>query len=69
MGKDNTISEEDFVKFKKIFANLPEKIRSEDIILVLDKKPYTWNSVFFEVNNKTSLGIKMLKKLKEIGII
>lgn len=57
------------VKFKKIFANLPEKVRNEDIILVINKEPYTWNSVFLEVNNGTSLGIEMLKKLKELGII
>ena len=57
------------VKFKKIFANLPEKIRAEDIILVLDKKPYTWNAVFFEVSNKTEIFKEMLKKLKELKIL
>ena len=57
------------INFTKIFQNLPDKIRNEDIILVLDKKPYTWNAVFFEVNNSTALGIKMLKKLNELGII
>lgn len=67
--EDFSITEEDVVKFKKIFANLPEKIKSEDIILVLDKKPYTWNAVFFEISNKTSLGKQMLKKLKELEII
>lgn len=69
MEKKGTISEDDKSIFKKIFANLPEKIRNEDIILVIDKKPYTWNAVFFEVNNSTGLGIKMLKKLKEMKII
>ena len=56
-------------KFKKIFANLPDKIRNEDIILVIDKKPHTWNSVYLEINNKTALGDKMFKKLKEMKII
>jgi len=69
MEKKGSISEDEIAVFKKIFANLPEKIRNEDIILVVDKKPYTWNAVFLEVNNSTSLGIRMLKKLKELKII
>ncbi len=67
--KEDSISEDDVSFFKKIFANLPEKIRNEDIILVINKKPYTWNAVFLEINNSTSLGIRMLKKLKELGIL
>lgn len=69
MEKNEPVSEEDISAFKKIFANLPEKIRNEDVIFVLDKKPYTWNAVFLEVNQGTSLGIKMLKKLKKLKII
>jgi len=69
MEKKVTISKDDISTFKKIFANLPEKIRNEDIIFVLDKKPYTWNAVFLEVNELTPLGIKMLKKLKKLEII
>ena len=57
------------VKFEIIFANLPERVRDEDIIVVLDKKPYTWNSVFFEIKNDTLLGKKMLKKLGELKLI
>ena len=64
-----SVSEDDKSIFKKIFANLPEKIRNEDIILVINKKPYTWNAVFLEVNSSTDLGMKMLKKLKEMKII
>lgn len=69
MEKKEFISDENISTFKKIFANLPEKIRNEDIILVLNKKPYTWNAVFLEVNKMTSLGMIMLKKLKELKII
>ena len=69
MEKKETISEDGVSNFKKIFANLPEKIRNEDIILVVERKPYTWNAVFLEVSNSTALGIKMLKKLKELKII
>jgi len=63
------VMDEERVKFKKIFANLPEKIRQEDIIAVIDKKPYTWNAAYFEVNNNTILGDKILKKLKELNIL
>lgn len=66
--KNEDLSEEE-VKFKKVFANLPEKIRNEDIIVVIDKKPYTWNAVFLEVNNRTNLGKDMLKRLRAIKII
>jgi len=69
MKENVTVSEKDTYNFKKIFANLPEKIRKEDVIFVLDKKPYTWNVVFLEISKSTSLGIKMLKKLKELEII
>ena len=69
MEKNEYVSDDDISTFKKIFANLPEKIRNEDIIFVMDKKPYTWNAVFLEVNNSTNLGIKMLKKLRELEII
>ncbi len=61
--------EEERIKFKRVFANLPEKIRAEDIILVIDAKPYTWNAVFFEIENNTSLGKEMLKKLIELKIL
>lgn len=69
MDEMDKISNDDIINFKKIFSNLPDKVRNEDIILVIDKKTYTWNAVFFEVNNSTELGKKMLKKLKELRII
>ncbi len=69
MEKKISISDEDISRFKKIFANLPEKIRNEDIIFVLNKKPYTWNAVFLEVDQDTNLGRIMLKKLKDLKII
>ena len=61
--------EKERIKFMKIFANLPEKVRREDIIVVIDKKPYTWNAAFLEVQIKTELGKKILRKLEELKII
>ncbi len=61
--------EEERVKLEKIFSNLPEKVRKEDIIVVIDDKPYTWNVAYLEVKNKSELGEKILKKLKDMEII
>jgi hypothetical protein len=61
--------EKERIKFMKIFNNLPDKIRSEDIIVVIEGKPYTWNAAYFEVKNDTSLGKKILNKLKDLSII
>lgn len=61
--------EEERAKFMRIFADLPEKIRKEDIIISIDNKPYTWNAAYFEIKNKSELGQKILKALKTLGIL
>jgi len=61
--------EEVRIKFMKIFNNLPEKVRMEDIIVVIDEKPYTWNSAFIEVKNETELGQRILKRLVSLEIL
>ena len=61
--------EETKVRFVKVFSNLPDKVREEDIIVVIDEKPYTWNAAYLEVKNDTNLGEKILNKLKELEII
>ncbi len=57
------------MRFMKIFANLPEKIREEDIIIVIDEKPYTWNAAYLEIKNKSELGQEILKRLKSLKIL
>lgn len=57
------------IKFVKIFSNLPDKVRKEDIIVVIDEKPYTWNAAYLEVKNDTKLGKEILNKLNKLGII
>ena len=52
-------------KFLKVYNNLPLGIR-EEVIYVLDEKPMTWNAVFIEINAKTEIGDKILKKLSEL---
>lgn len=56
-------------KFMRIFANVPEKIRGEDVIAVVDDKPFTWNTAMIEVKNDSKLGRKMLKMLEKMGIV
>jgi len=56
-------------KFMRIFANIPEKIRAEEIIAVINDKPFTWNNAIIEVKNDTELGKKILKFLEKVGII
>jgi hypothetical protein len=62
------MTEEKREKFLKIYANIPDSLR-EDIIVVIDEKTYTWNTAYFEIKNKTELGEKVLKELEIIGII
>ncbi|MBR9683190.1 hypothetical protein GOV03_01500 [Candidatus Woesearchaeota archaeon] len=49
-------------KFLKVYANVPDSLR-EDIIVVVDDKTYTWNAVYFEIKNNTTLSRKILKVL------
>jgi len=60
--------EEEKAQFLKNFANIPENLR-EDIIILIEEKPYTWNSAFIEIKNDTVLGEKILKTLKDLEII
>ncbi len=55
-------------KFIRVYANIPDSLRA-DIIVVVDKQPYTWETAYFEVKESTKLSEKILKTLKEIGII
>ena len=55
-------------RFLKIYADLPLAFRNE-IIVVADKEPFTWNAVYVEVYNSTDKSIVLLKKLEEMKII
>jgi len=56
-------------KFMKIFANIPDKIRGEDIIVVIEDKPFTWNTAMIEIKNNTEIGKQIIKNLQIIGIL
>jgi len=55
-------------RFLKIYSNLPLGVRQE-IILVLDKQPLTWNVAFIEIKSNTKLSNIILKKLEKLKII
>jgi len=55
-------------KFLKIYANIPDNLR-EEIAVVVDDKPYTWNVAFIEIKNNSETGRKILKILEELELI
>ena len=57
-----------YAVFVKTFASVPRPLRDE-IIVVVDGNPYTWESVFVEVKAKTKESKKILKELKKLKII
>ena len=56
-------------RFMKAFANLPEKVKSEEVIAVIDDQPYTWLASVIEIKNDSITGKKILKILKELGVL
>ncbi len=66
MAGDNSILKP---KFLKAFANLPEKVKSEEVIAVVDDKPYTWLAAAVEIKSESETGRKILKVLKELGVL
>jgi len=54
--------------FNKIYANLPMSIR-EEVIVVVNGEPMTWNAVWLEVRNNTEIGLESLQKLYNLGIL
>ena len=67
-NKEIMVEEEKRAKFLKIYANVPDGLR-EDILVVVDNKTYTWNTSYIEIRNNTELGKKILKTLENIGVI
>lgn len=55
-------------RFLKAYANLPIPERSQ-IIVIIDKKPCSWDIAYNEITNDTELGKKMLKQLEALGIL
>ncbi len=54
--------------FLKTYANTPLSLRDE-IILVFEGKPLTWNVAYLEVKANTDIGTKILKELRDLKLI
>ena len=55
-------------RFLRAYSNLPLGLRNE-IILIIDNKPITWNVAFVEIDKNTKAGERILKKLIDLELI
>jgi len=55
-------------KFFKVYANLPLNIRQE-IIIVINEEPISWQVAYLEISNDTKLGKIILEKLTALEVI
>lgn len=60
--------EETKEKFLKAYTGVPDPLRNE-IIVIIDQKPYSWNTSYFEIKNNTELSKKILNTLLSMKII
>lgn len=63
-----TTKDELRARFLKAYANLPEP-EMEQVVIIIDDKPISWNKANKEVSDKTPLGDKILEKMKLLGIL
>lgn len=55
-------------RFLQIYANLPLNQRNE-IVVVIDDEPLTWNAIKIEIENDTPKGKEILEKLVKMEIL
>ena len=55
-------------RFMKVYSNLPLKVRDE-IVLVLDGAPISWNVAYNEIKHNTEKGKIVIEKLVGLGVI
>lgn len=63
-----TTKDELRARFLKAYANLPEP-EMEQVVIIIDDKPISWNKANKEISDKTPLGDKILEKMKLLGIL
>lgn len=52
----------------KVYANLPFAVRDE-VVVVIDDSPITWNVAYIEIKNETKIGDRILVQLEKLNII
>jgi len=55
-------------QFIKTYAAMPNKMRNE-IIALVDDKPYNWDTAYIEIRGETDVGDKILARLKDLKIL
>ena len=68
MTFNNSNTEELAARFNKVYANLPLGMR-EEIALILEDRPVSWNVAYIEIKNETDLAEKILVELSEMKLI
>lgn len=58
----------DISRFLQVYANLPVALRNQ-IIVIIDDVPLTWNAVYLELTTETELGKRAYEKLIEMEIL
>lgn len=61
-------STDPIARFNVIYANLPLEERRLAVVVV-DDQPISWEMARREINHKTGLGMRILRKLEKLGII
>lgn len=54
--------------FLSAYAKVPDNLR-DDILVVIEKEPYTWTTAYIEIKENTALGKKILKALESMEVI
>lgn len=57
-----------FAEFLKAFSSVPEQLRNQ-IIIVIEGQPYTWESAFIAVKTNSETSDKILTRLKKLEFI
>lgn len=55
-------------RFLSVYANIPLSVR-DDIVLVIDEQPITWNVAYLEILSKGQKADEILRDLIELELI
>ncbi len=55
-------------KFIKAYAAVPDKLR-EEIIALVDDRPFNWNTAFIEIQGASKAGAAILRHLESLGML
>jgi hypothetical protein len=58
----------DISRFIKVYAELPPRLK-EQIVVVIDDAPMTWNAAYRELRSESKLSKRILEKLIEMEVI